>query len=101
MNAESVACLQEPSVPRESPYLVKLMGQFTLSSGASEGQRWLAFHSVGGLSGAGAGSAGAYSLAAAKATAEGAVLGQGEFTDMFDKDGPLRRRKVFILKVCL
>lgn len=86
-------------MPQESPYLVKLLGEFTLSSGAAEGQRWLAFHSVGGLSGAGAGSAGGYALAAMKATADGAVLGQGEFMDMFNKDGPLRRRKGFILKV--
>ena len=88
-------------MPQECPYVAKLMGQFTLASGAQEGQRWLAFHSVGGLSGAGAGTAGAYSQAAAKATEEGAVLGQGEFTDMFDKGGPMRRRKIFILKVRL
>lgn len=83
----------------ESPYLVKLLGHFELSSGAAQGQRWLAFHSVGGVGMSGAGTAGQYALTAAKATAERKAVGEGEFTDFIEKDGPLRRRKIFILKV--
>lgn len=91
--------LQEPAVAAECAHLAKLLGEFTLGGGAAAGQRWLAFHAVGGVAGAGAGTAGAYARRAASATAQGAAVGEADFTDMFNKAAPLRRRKVFMLKV--
>lgn len=85
--------LQEPAVSAESDNLAKLLGTLTVESGAAKGERWLLFHN------AGATSAAEYAQRAAQATVDGTAVGEGEFWDKFDSAGPLKRRKIFLVKV--
>ena len=85
--------LQEPFVPRDSPFVSLLMGTLVVTRGASKGERWLLFENRGIQSAA------QYAGAAAAAFAAGTSLGEGEFWDRFDARRPLRRRRLFVVKV--
>lgn len=77
----------------ESDNVAKLLGTLTVEGGAAKGERWLLFHD------AGATSAAEWAKSAAQATADGAAVGEGEFWDRFDATMPIKRRKIFIVKV--
>lgn len=77
----------------ESENVAKLLGTLTVEAGAAKGERWLLFHD------AGATSAAEWAQRAAQATADGAAVGEGEFWDRFDANVPIKRRKIFIVKV--
>eukprot|EP00892_Ulva_mutabilis_P009344 jgi/Ulvmu1/6782/UM030_0120.1 len=85
--------LQEPAVAAESDHVAKLLGTLTVAEGAAKGERWLLFHN------AGATSAAEYAERAAQATVDGKAVGEGEFWDQFDGGAPLKRRKLFIVKL--
>jgi hypothetical protein len=88
------ARLQPPEVKEEGQYVAKLLGGLTVSNGASKGEQWLLFRNDGIITAA------EYAARAAQATQKGQTVGEGEFWDRFNTRAPLKRRKIFIMKVC-
>lgn len=83
------AVLQDISEAARCKNLVFLFGGFQTSTG----EQWLVFRDDGQITAAD------YAKAASKATADGQAVGQWEFLDTFDNSRPIKRRRVFIIKL--
>jgi len=88
----TLASMQPPVVPREkmSPNLVKLLGGFVATEGATAGEQWLVFRNDGQITAA------SYAAEAAQATAESKAVGNPDFLDNMMPERPIARRQTFI-----
>eukprot|EP01018_Ginkgo_biloba_P005519 Gb_15365 [translate_table: standard] len=83
------AFLQDVPDEDTCPNLQVLLGGFETNTG----EQWLVFRDDGKLTAAN------YAKAASEATTEGRAVGEWNFWDRFDRNQPIKRRQIFLIKL--